>query len=211
MDDATSGDHGVLQGSGSDTGWAGNEEDIAKKAEEAFNQFTGAKARRKKEEEELTKSRKHVRRCEKAQQIVQLVAEDAQNKAHARIANLVTRCLEAVFDDPYQFVINFERKRGKTDAVLTFVRDDVMLEDPSDEAGGGVLDVAAFALRLACLVMQRPRRRLLLILDEPFKFVSEEYRERVRDLLLALSQEMNVQFILVTHIPELKIGKVIEI
>jgi ABC-type sulfate/molybdate transport systems ATPase subunit len=80
-------------------------------------------------------------------------------------------------------------------------------------AGGGVVDVAAFALRLACLMLRRPKGRRLLVLDEAFRFLSErkEYRNRVRDLLVSLSEEMQVQVVLVTHDPVLEVGKVVEI
>ena len=48
-------------------------------------------------------------------------------------------------------------------------------------------------------------------MDEPFKFVSEEYRENVRVLLEQLSKEMSIQFIFVTHIQELVTGKVVKL
>jgi DNA repair exonuclease SbcCD ATPase subunit len=46
------------------------------------------------------------------------------------------------------------------------------------------------------------------VLDEPFKFVSEEYRPRVRAMLEKLSAELDVQFIMVTHVPEFKTGTI---
>jgi DNA repair exonuclease SbcCD ATPase subunit len=51
----------------------------------------------------------------------------------------------------------------------------------------------------------------ILILDEPFKFVSAGNLARVRQLLESLSEEMNIQILMVTHLDELKIGKVIEL
>ena len=74
--------------------------------------------------------------------------------------------------------------------------------DPLQSCGGGILDVAAFGLRLACLMLQRPQPARVLILDEPFRFVSSHYRSNVRALLSELSQEMGVQIIMVTHIEE---------
>lgn len=145
-----------------------------------------------------------------AQEIVQTVAEGMQNRAHQQIASVVSRCLEAVFHEPYNFQIQFEKKRGRTEARLVFVRDKLEV-DPMTAAGGGVVDVAAFALRLACLVLAKPARRRLLVLDEPFKFVSELYRARVRDLMLELAEEMDVQFVIVTHVPDFEIGKVVEL
>jgi hypothetical protein len=160
----------------------------------------------------IVRERRRVETAVKAQQILQVIAQRVQETAHKQIAAIVTRCLKAVFDDPYTFKIHFERKRGKTEARMVFVRKGMEL-DPKTGVGGGVLDVAAFALRLACLLLQRPARRRLLILDEPFKFVSErkEYRERVRQLLESLSEEMDVQLVLVTHDSILETGKVVEI
>ena len=145
-----------------------------------------------------------------AHQLVQVVAKAVQEEAHDRIASVVSQCLEAVFDEPYQFEIDFEMKRGRTEASLFFVRGDISV-DPMTASGGGVVDVAAFALRLACMVLLRPPVRRLLVLDEPWKHLSSEYRPRMRELVETLSKEMGVQFIIVTHSNEFKIGKVISL
>jgi hypothetical protein len=138
------------------------------------------------------------------------VATGIQQQAHQRIAGLVGRCLRVVFDDPYEFTITFEQKRGRTDAVLKFTRAGAAV-DPMAAAGGGVVDVAGFALRLAALMLALPPHRRLLVLDEPFKFVSAEYRPRVRAMLEALSHELGIQIIFVTHITELRTGTVCEV
>jgi DNA repair exonuclease SbcCD ATPase subunit len=143
-----------------------------------------------------------------AQGIAQGLVQAIQTQIHQSIAKVVCRCLEAVFDEPYEFRIVFEQKRGRTEARMVFVRGGVEV-DPMTASGGGVVDVAAFALRLACLVLQRPAVRRLVVLDEPFKFVSEGYRAAVRDLLLCLSSEMGIQFVMVTHIDELQSGTVV--
>ena len=80
------------------------------------------------------------------------------------------------------------------------------------ESGGGAIDVASFALRVACLMLSRSQPRKILILDEPFKMISRDHnRQRVRELIETLSKEMGIQIILITHDPELTIGKVIEL
>lgn len=165
----------------------------------------------------LKTERRHLKQasqnCEHvatARALVQTLAQSVQQEAHKQIASIVSKCLEAIYDDPYDFRIAFERKRGKTEARLHFVRDGNEV-DPMEASGGGVVDVAAFALRLACLILSQPQLRLVEILDEPFKFVSAEYRPRVRALLLTLAQELGVQFVMVTHSQELRIGKVYEL
>jgi len=83
--------------------------------------------------------------------------------------------------------------------------------DPLTASGGGVVDVAAFALRVACLVLYRPRLSRVVVLDEPFRFVSMQYQENVRQMLEQLSTDMNIQIVQVTHNPNLTTGKVIDL
>jgi hypothetical protein len=148
----------------------------------------------------------------RAQEVLTGLAEGVQRQVHDRISAFVTRCLSAVIDDPIEFKVVFETRAGKTTARLAFYEGGEEI-DPLLGAGGGAVDVAAFALRLACLLVARPPRRRLLVLDEPFKFVSDrgDYRDRVRDLLAALATELNFQFILVTHDRTFEIGKIIDL
>lgn len=148
--------------------------------------------------------------AEEAQGIVQVVAETIQEEAHNRIAGVVSQCLATVFDEPYEFHIRFERARGRTEARLVFVRDGLEIV-PIDASGGGVVDVAAFALRLSCLMLARPANRRVVVLDEPFKFVSADRRPAVRAMLEGLATELGVQIIMVTHIEELRCGTILEI
>lgn len=147
---------------------------------------------------------------EKAQGIAQAVAQEVQEQAHKQVADMVTRCLRTVFDDPYTFQISFERLRGRTEAVLSFLRNGLTV-DPMDASGGGVVDVAGFALRLSCLLLSRPPLRRFVILDEPFKFVSEQHWPRLRALLHSLAEELHIQFLIITHIQELQTGKVVSL
>lgn len=162
------------------------------------------------EKRSLIEADENLAAAQTANEIIQNVAQVIQQEVHHRIASVVTRCLQAVFDEPYEFQITFERKRGRTEANLTFVRGDLAV-DPMTAAGGGVVDVAAFSLRLACLLLIRPPVRRLLVMDEPWKHLSENYRPRMRELVETLAEEMNVQFLIVTHSNEFRIGKVVEI
>lgn len=150
-----------------------------------------------------------------AQEIIQSVAMEIQQQAHDRIATVVTSCLRSVFEDTYDFHIKFERKRGRTEATLVFVRGDLELTDPMNEAGGGIIDVAAFALRLACLVLQRPVRRRLMVLDEPFSRIrGAKNRQRMRALIESLAEDFDVQFVLNIDsdaYPEFLLGTVVEV
>ena len=152
----------------------------------------------KKEEYELQQTERYLQCAEQAQQVIQVVAQEVQQSAHVQIATVVSKCLETVFDQPYRFQITFERKRGQTEAKITFVRGELEL-DPKGGAGGGVIDVSAFALRLACLVLARPRKRRLLILDEGFRCLSSQYRPRIAEMFETLTVDLGLQIIQITH------------
>ena len=145
-----------------------------------------------------------------AQAIAQQVAAAMQAKAFQAVSVIVTRCLAAVFDDPYEFAITFEQKRGRTEAHCLLKRNGVEC-DPMEAVGGGVVDVTAFALRIAAIGLSRPYGRRLIVLDEPFRFVSLQYRANVRLMLETLAEEMGFQIVIVTHMDELRTGNVIEV
>lgn len=164
----------------------------------------------KKEEAALAETEAHLINTKTAQEILQNLAQAVQEKAHQRISEVVSSCLSAVFDDPYEFKIVFERKRGRTEAHLRFTRRDLDI-DPLTASGGGMVDVAAFALRVACLVLHRPKLSRVVVLDEPFRFVSAQYQDNVRSMMEQLSKEMGVQIVLVTHNDAYSTGKEIQL
>lgn len=143
--------------------------------------------------------------------MIRTAAVKLQQQVHDQVATVVTRCVKAVFGKAApDFRIVFEKKRGKTQARLVFVQDGQEI-DPQDGDAGGLLDVAAFALRLAALRLSSPRVRQLLVLDEPFRHLDKTRQPRAAELLLTLARELGVQIVLVTHSEELKVGKVVEL
>ena len=186
--------------------------DYSKQVQAKIIEWETAKQAVKNERRILINSENEVDVAKETREIFQTVAKEVQQQAHDRISKVVTRCLQLIFDqEAYEFNIEFEKKRGRTEAKLQLSRDGMVLDDPINEAGGGVIDVAAFALRLSCLMLRQPKLRRVLFLDEPFKFLSEEYRPEIHNMLVELSKEMKVQFIIITHIPELICGKVVQL
>lgn len=169
--------------------------------------LTGLEAQRTDTAEQVVDCGQLKIRLTAALEIAQHVAQNIQEQAHEKIAGVVTNCLQMVFEKPYVFKIIFTRKRGRTEADLVFEKDGITC-DPLTASGGGVVDVAAFALRLSCIVLNKPTLRRVVLLDEPFKFVSAQYRDNVRQMLEDLAQDFQMQFIMVTHIDELISGKV---
>lgn len=160
------------------------------------------------EEEQYQKLVKKQKGYQQAQVIFQEIGSQIQNNVQARISSIVTKCLFSIFgDDSYEFKMTFEKKRGKTEARLILIRNEQEIDPTS--VGGGVLDVICFALRIAVLLLSSPPKRRLLVLDEPFRFLSRNYQPAIQSLLVELSNELGIQIIQVTHSDLLVAGKVI--
>lgn len=186
---------------------------IRSRLSRALAEYDAASLGLKTASQSLSETRAQYEAALRAKEIVQTISLDCQQQCQQRIAFVVTRCLEAVFGkDTLRFSLVFEQKRGQTEVRGVILDASGHELDPMDSCGGGVLDVAAFGLRLACMMLTRPRLAKVLVLDEPFKFVSGTYRPAVVQMLQELSQEFGVQIIMVTHLPELMaIGHQVEI
>jgi len=149
-------------------------------------------------QEQLKEKKRSLIRHEQAREIVREVGLKTQQQLQFHIEDVVSMALDAVFPDPYKFTIDFVQRRNKTECDLYFVRDGNKV-DPLTASGVGVVDVAAFALRIASWSMMQPRTRNTIILDEPFRFLSENYQEQASNMLKEISQKLGIQFILVTH------------
>lgn len=141
-----------------------------------------------------------LQNCQKARVVVQTVAEQTQKKIEFHISNLVSMALASVFPDPYEFTLRFVQRRNKTEADLIFSKNGNE-GDPIDISGGGALDVASFALRVAIWSIKPTRN--VLILDEPGKFISRDLQEKFSKMIKHLSTKLGIQFIIVSHIPEI--------
>lgn len=156
--------------------------------------------------EQLTKAeidliglKKQLRNTESAQIIIQEVAKKTQGELEFHISDMVTTALFSVFDDPYEFKINFIVKNNRTAAELKLTRRGMEV-DPKDSIGGGIMDVAAFALRIASWKLKTPKTRNTIIIDEPFKHLSRgDFEEKAAGIIKMLSEKLNLQFILSTH------------
>lgn len=132
----------------------------------------------------------------KAREVINIVAKETEQQLEMRITNIVTMALAAVFPDPYEFKLVFNERRNQTEADLLLVRDGEELS-PVEGAGGGVLDVVSFALRIAVLLMSGYRR--VIILDEPFRHLSADLQSKASEMMKMLSDKLGIQFIMVSH------------
>ena len=85
---------------------------------------------------------------------------------------------------------------------MYFARDGIKV-DPLTASGGGAVDIASFALRVASWSMQLKRSRPILLLDEPFRYVSADLLPKASAMLKEVSVKLGLQIIMVTHSEEL--------
>jgi len=150
----------------------------------------------------LKEAEKRLDNTQLAQTILQRVAQLTQKELEFHISETVTLALESIFSDPYTFQLDFVERRNKTEADIWFCRDDERIH-PLTASGGGAVDVAAFALRIALWRLQSPKTRNTLILDEPFRFLSTDLLPKASELLKGLSDKLGLQIIMITHSEEL--------
>ena len=149
-------------------------------------------------EAELKLTNRTLRRHELAREVVREVGLKTQQQLQFHISDITSLALESVFNEPYQLKVEFVQRRNKTECDLKFVRKDSEM-DPLTASGGGAVDVAAFALRIASWSMTHPRTRNTIILDEPLRFLSVDNQEKASRMIKEISQRLGVQFIIVTH------------
>ena len=146
----------------------------------------------------LKEKEKDLRRHEQAREVIREVGMKTMEQLQYHISDITSLALEAVFNDPYELVVEFVQRRNKTECDLYFVRDDNRVE-PLEGSGVGAVDVAAFALRIASWSMQRPKSMDTIILDEPFRFLSANYQEKASVMIKEISEKLGIQFIIITH------------
>jgi DNA repair exonuclease SbcCD ATPase subunit len=158
--------------------------------------------------EELNRKNKSL---EKVRSVFQEAGTRTQQRIENHISQIVSTALASIWDDPYEFELEFVIKRGKTEANLWFVRNDAKFP-PMDTAGGGAIDVASMALRIAAWSINK-NTRPIIILDEPFKNLSENLQDRAASMLRMLSEKLDLQIIMVSHINNLvkNSDKIIEV
>jgi hypothetical protein len=134
------------------------------------------------------------------QALVQKVAKETQEQLKFQIEDIVKTCIDTCFPDEYDFKVEFEIKRGKTECALKFYKNGHEIDDLLESGGGGVVDVASLGLRVAAWCLGNTANTL--VLDEPGKFVSRCLVRQFADVIKVLSEKLGLQIIMVSHIPE---------
>jgi len=147
---------------------------------------------------EIRRRKKHTENLIKARWVVSEVARLTQSKFTDYVESLVTMAIRSVFDRPYQFLVDFQIKRNKSECYLSVQEGDWEPYVPKDEQGGGIVDVISFALRVVLWSLQKPRSRNLIVLDEPLKNMGS-LMAYGGEMLREISHRLGFQLLVVTH------------
>ena len=148
----------------------------------------------------LTALKEDTIHIEQAQVIIQDTAQATQEKLRYHIEDIVQLALDAIYPNEYSFNLEFVIKRGKTEAEISFIKNGNKI-NPMEASGGGVVDVASFALRIATWSISNTDN--IMILDEPGKWISKDLIPKFALIIKELSEKLNLQFLIVSHIAEL--------
>lgn len=150
----------------------------------------------------LKSEKSYLENLEKAASIIRIVGLETQQQLQFHISDITSLAMGGIFPDPYKVQLEFVEKRGKTECDILFDRNGNQVK-PLDAVGGGAVDVASFALRIASWSMAMRKTRNVILLDEPMRFLSSAYQENASEMIKEVSQKLGIQFIIVTHNPVL--------
>ena len=177
---------------------------MIEKYRDKLNQTKGKVSALKQEVDDYTlkeeENRNRMLALEQALVFVQDVAQKTQEQLVLHIQDVVNTALDTCFPDEYVFNLVFEIKRNKTEARLVFMKNGFEI-DPMEASGGGVVDVASFALRIAAWSLGKTNN--VICLDEPMKFLSRDLQPRAGEILQEISKKLGIQFIMVSHVADI--------
>lgn len=146
--------------------------------------------------------RNRTRVLEQVRAFIQKFAVMTRQVIVAGLEEIVTTCLQIAFDERYSFRIEVDTSRNETGVefiVLKQTEDGVIELPPTDNMGGGVIDVVAIALSFGLLkVMENPPDGPILY-DEPAKMISGDRVLPIARIIQELRPLFGRQVILVTH------------
>lgn len=174
-------------------------------AQRAVDQLTGearalAQAGQR-AQQRVTELEAAVELHEKAVKLFTSIGEEQQAYAQHQIEELVTRGLQVIFDETLSFRLVQAVKNNQATVdftVVSTVNGQEIETSVMDARGGGLAAVVGFILRFVIMLLT-PGLRRIMVLDESFAHLSEEYEGRLADFLREVCDKAGVQIFLVTH------------
>lgn len=152
---------------------------------------------------QIVEKREENTLIESANRFLISFSESIRQKLKDKLESLVNMALKRVFPDKeMKFMIVANPTKSNLHYDL-YIDTDGNITSLYDSKGGGCLDIITLCLRISYLRMLRGSLRQTMILDEPFKNLDSTRLMLAIDWLKTISEEMKIQFLIITHIPEL--------
>lgn len=135
--------------------------------------------------------------------ILDEASTEAREQAAKAIEDMGTNALQFILGADYSLKVELKRQVKGDVANIYVVQVDengeLIETEPSEEDGGGIADIVSMAMQFAILELANGDNKSPFFLDEPTKFVSKGYSERVAQFISSMSKSFDRQIILVTH------------
>jgi len=177
-----------------------NLNELKNKVEQAKGAKNQVENRLKTIKSDIKAQQSRQKSIELAQVLIQTTAKETQEKLRYHIEDIVNTALDTCFPGEYSFVVDFQIKRGRTEAELYLDKEGERI-NPMDATGGGVVDIVSLALRLSAWTLSKTDN--LIVLDEPLRFLSADLKPLAGEILKKLSKKLGIQIIFVTHDKEM--------
>ena len=140
----------------------------------------------------------------KTSQFLQTLSDVTRQQIIDRISTIVTDALQKIKDPNLTFKMKLSTGRNQVDVSFVVVEKDTGHElDILHSSGGTIADLITFPLKVSLLLKWSPQLSRILLLDEQFKFVAAQDREPLAEFIRQISEKLNLQILLVTHMTEL--------
>lgn len=174
-------------------------------AEDVFVEYTRAKIQRDVYKSSLTQYRQEFTQVKeqvdahiKAKWVITEVAMLTQKKFQDKIDSLITMAIKSVFNRPFEFHLEIQRKRDRMECKSVIVEGDKIYSNLEYGLGGGMLDIIGFAARVVLWTLENPRSRNVIVMDEPMKNLGKMVTLGGR-VLQEISRKLGLQLIIITH------------
>lgn len=155
-----------------------------------YDSYVTQKAQLEKQRDDANTLLKNI---ELTQALIQNVSQETQSQLKYSLEDIVNSLLQTCFPDDYEFHIDFEIKRGRTEATIALFKNGYEVQPK-----GGIADIISLGLRIA--VWNIGNSRNVLCLDESLKWLSADLQPMAGEILKEISHKLKLQVIMPSHI-----------
>lgn len=150
----------------------------------------------------LATSQDDIEILEQVTTLLQGLEEAWQRKFQDSVAQVISRGLSIVFEEPIKLVLVPKVRADVTTVDLRVIQGegkDALETGVMGAKGGTLIAILNVLLRALLVLSARPPLRRILILDEPFGLADDSYTPVFGELLRELCQRLGFQIIVVSH------------